>query len=57
MSRAAAQPDLFAQPERDLFAGLPEPVREPETYVPSRAWVRAYLETVLAEARAVEPAA
>lgn len=53
MSRASAQrqPDLFGAPQPDLFAGQPEPVREPRTYAPTPTEIRNHLSHILKQAR------
>ena len=54
MSRASTSlpSDLFGAPQPDLFAGVPEPERQPRSYAPDPADVRAHLRHILAQARA-----
>lgn len=53
MSRLSShlQSDLFGAPQPDLFAGVPEPKRQPRSYAPDPADVRAHLHHILAQAR------
>jgi hypothetical protein len=48
------QSDLFGAPQGDLFAGEPEPVRQPRSSAPDPADIRRHIAFIVGQARAAE---